>query len=211
MEKIMGNKIYLRPITLGDTEWIVRLRNSKFVQSYFIWRDLLTCDMHRNWMKTKVLTGEVVQYVICKMDTTPIGSVYYRDIDRAMGSAEFGIFMDEKYVGMGYGSDAMDIFFKLGFEHMKLHTINLRVIDSNTRARHAYEKIGFTKMREEVAKAEPTGDELTVLFMELQSRSDHAFWLTGGVNVSFGTASIIYVPFRVFDSSATLHVWRYVA
>ena len=211
MERIMGNKIYIRPITLDDTDWIVRLRNSKFVQGYFIWRDLLTCDMHRNWMKSKVFTGEVVQYVICEMDATPIGSVYYRDIDHATSSAEIGIFIDEKYVGLGYGSDAMDIFIKLGFEHMKLHTINLRVVDSNGRARHVYERMGFTKVREEVAKSQPAGEELTVVFMKLQSQNNYLWCSIGGANTSFKATSIIYVPFRAFAPGMTPHAWRCAA
>lgn len=174
MEKIFGNKIFLRPITLADTDLIVRLRNSKFVQDQFIWRALLTSETHINWMETKVFSGKVVQYVICEMDTTPIGSVYYRDIDSNEGAAEFGIFIDENYAGRGYGTDAINTFLKLGFEIMKLNKIYLRVVDSNSRARRVYESIGFTQIREEAVKSYPTGEELKVIFMEFNKIKGHS-------------------------------------
>ena len=67
MEKLpilTGEKVVLRPITDADTDNIVRWRNTPSVRDNFIFRQTFTPEMHRNWLKTKVATGEVVQYII---------------------------------------------------------------------------------------------------------------------------------------------------
>ena len=76
---LTGEKVVLRPITDADTDNIVRWRNTPSVRDNFIFRQTFTPEMHRNWLKTKVATGEVVQYIIVdKAADTAVGSVYFR-------------------------------------------------------------------------------------------------------------------------------------
>lgn len=144
-ETIIGEKIFLRPIEMTDTELIVKWRNTESVRQNFIFRETFTNEMHEQWMNTKVATGEVVQYIICKMKTkTPIGSVYFRDIDTQNKSAEFGIFIgEESQRGDGLGTEATKLFVKYGFDVLRLHRIFLRVLKENYAAITAYEKAGF--------------------------------------------------------------------
>ena len=64
LEIIEDVRIRLRPISLEDTKLIVKWRNMPSVKKNFIFRDDFTEEMHINWMKTKVTSGEVVQYII---------------------------------------------------------------------------------------------------------------------------------------------------
>lgn len=101
-------------------------------------------------MNTKVALGEVVQYIIeKKIDTKnryPIGSVYYRNIDKKNNSAEFGIFIGEdEFRGHGYGEKATILFIKYGFEKLKFHRIFLRLISKNNIAMKTYLNVGFKK------------------------------------------------------------------
>jgi RimJ/RimL family protein N-acetyltransferase len=48
--------------------------------------------------------------------------------------------------GRGYGTDALQVLLEVGFNYLNLHRIGLNVFESNTRAIHVYEKIGFTKV-----------------------------------------------------------------
>lgn len=172
MNKISTQNIYLRPITLDDTELIVKWRNTQYVQENFIFRNTLTPQMHKKWMSTKVAKGEVVQYIICEPDNNPIGSVYYRDIDRLEKSAEFGIFIGESSaLGKGYGKEAISLFVQYGFNSMGLRKIFLRVLDSNKRAKHLYEKVGFKTSYEEKETIYPSGEEVNVIFMEINEKS----------------------------------------
>lgn len=147
-EKILvGEKVILRPITLEDTPLIVKWRNTDSVRKNFIFRETFTEEMHERWMRTKVASGEVVQYIIIdKSEGKPVGSVYYRDIDAKNRSAEYGIFVGEESArGKGLGSETAKLFVKFGFEQLKLHRISLRLLSGNVQAEKSYENAGFAR------------------------------------------------------------------
>jgi RimJ/RimL family protein N-acetyltransferase len=47
--------------------------------------------------------------------------------------------------GRGYGKEAMNLLLNYGFNHMKLHRIQLNVLEFNLSAINLYEKSGFKK------------------------------------------------------------------
>lgn len=147
LKEIVGDKILLRPITFDDTSLIVKWRNNPSVMKNFIFRETFTEEMHKNWMNTKVATGQVVQYIAVEKDTNrPIGSVYYRDVDFNNKSAEFGIFIGEDDArGKGYGKEITSLFIDFGFANLGFHRIQLRVLAGNEAAYKTYENAGFVK------------------------------------------------------------------
>lgn len=50
---------------------------------------------------------------------------------------------DRSYWDGGYGTDAMRVLCRFGFEMMNLHRIQLDVYEGNARGIHVYEKVGF--------------------------------------------------------------------
>lgn len=147
LPRITGDRVALRPITDADTDHIVAWRNTPSVMQNFIFRQTFTPEMHRNWLVTKVATGQVVQYIIeDKADGRPVGSVYYRDIDPANHSAEYGIFIGEENArGKGFGTETARLFTEFGFTVLGLHRISLRLLAENLPARRSYEKAGFAE------------------------------------------------------------------
>ena len=147
LPRITGDRVALRPITDADTDHIVAWRNTPSVMQNFIFRQTFTPEMHRNWLATKVATGQVVQYIIeDKADGRPVGSVYYRDIDPANHSAEYGIFIGEENArGKGFGTETARLFTEFGFTVLGLHRISLRLLAENLPARRSYEKAGFAE------------------------------------------------------------------
>ena len=142
---IEGEKTLLRPITDADTDDIVRWRNSPSVRQNFIFRKDFTAEMHREWLRTKVATGDVIQYIIIERESgKKIGSVYLRDVDIDNESAEFGIFIGEDDArGRGIGSEATKLFSDFALDVIGLHRVCLRLIAGNDIARRVYEKAGF--------------------------------------------------------------------
>ena len=142
---LRGKKITLRPITDEDTDRIVRWRNDPAVYENFIFRQPFTPEMHRGWLKNKVATGQVIQYIILAgEESSPVGSVYFRDIDPQHESAEYGIFIGEDWArGVGIGTETAMIFTDFGHRVLRLHRIFLKVLDSNGGAKRSYEKAGF--------------------------------------------------------------------
>ena len=143
---INGEKLSLRPITDADTDDIVRWRNDPEVWKYFLFREPFTPEMHRAWLRTKVQTGKVIQYIIVERETgRSVGSVYYRDIDEKNESAEYGIFIGEAFArGRGLGTETARLFTAFGLDVLRLHRISLKVLGGNDIARRSYEKAGFT-------------------------------------------------------------------
>lgn len=142
---INGEKLSLRPITDADTPDIVRWRNDPEVWKYFLFREPFTPEMHRAWLRTKVQTGKVIQYIIVERETgRSVGSVYYRDIDEKNESAEYGIFIGEAFArGRGLGTETARLFTAFGLNVLRLHRISLKVLGDNNVARRSYEKAGF--------------------------------------------------------------------
>ncbi len=166
---IRGEKINLRPMTYDDTDNIVKWRANKRVKNNFLFRGEITKEVHVNWIKTMVETGEVVQFIIEEAESDrPIGSTYLRDIDREIGKAEFGIFIGEDdAVGRGYGTEAAKLIVNYAFSNLKLHKVYLRVLDENLVAKKSYEKVGFKeegRFRDEVFL---NGEYKDVVFMAI--------------------------------------------
>ena len=142
----MNDIIFLRPITIGDTNNIVAWRNNSRVKNNFIYQTSLTETIHLQWIKNMIDTGKAVQFIIVNQQIGDIGTVYLRDIDYENKKAEYGIFIgNDDAVGRGYGTTACKLMCQYGFETLKLHKIFLRVFPTNYQAIRSYEKVGFIR------------------------------------------------------------------
>ena len=144
---LSGERVILRPITMEDTPLIVAWRNDPSVLQNFIYRGPFTAAVHINWMKTKVASGAVVQYIIeDRKSGRPVGSVYFRDVNPDYHSAEYGVFIGEAEArGKGFGSETARLFTDFGFEKLGLHRISLRLLADNTQAEKSYANGGFRR------------------------------------------------------------------
>ena len=84
-------------------------------------------------------------YAICLLGTEEsIGTVFLRSVDKVNGSGVVGIFIgDRRYLGQGYGTDALNALVDFGFGELRLERIELEVFDFNERAIRSYQKAGF--------------------------------------------------------------------
>ena len=173
-EKIDLGPVYFRPITLEDTDRIIRWRNSDRVRKNFIDQRPFSRQGHLNSIEATVAAGEVVQFILCETGTDrPVGSVYIRDIDRKNEKGEYGIFIGEAdAAGKGYGTLAAKGAIAFARDTLKLHKLSLRVFADNTAAVRSYEKAGFRQealLRDEIRNADGSRRDLilmAVLFPE---------------------------------------------
>ena len=74
-----------------------------------------------------------------------IGSCSFFNLDHRNRSTEFGIMIGEKsYWNKGYGTEAVRLLCRHGFNTLNLNRIFLRVFETNPGAVRVYEKAGFT-------------------------------------------------------------------
>jgi diamine N-acetyltransferase len=155
---IYGDRIRLRAPERDDIPWFATWFNDPEVTLTLFSHLPISKDEEEKWFDDMLksppeqhpLTIEVKQ----KDGWKVIGNTAFGDIDWISRSAEVGIVIGEKdYWNQGYGSEAMQLMLKHGFETLNLHRIWLRVYDFNTRAIKAYEKSGFVhegRKREEL-------------------------------------------------------------
>lgn len=162
--------ISLRDIKIEDTENIVKWKNNENVKKNFCIQQDLTPEVHMNWFRTRILTGEVKQFIIKdEQQGIEVGSTYLRDIDNKNKKAEFGIFIGEDLArGKGIGTKSAELTVKYAFEELKLHKVFLRVFSDNIPAIKSYEKVGFKY--EGTAKDDiilPNGEYQDIIFMSI--------------------------------------------
>ena len=150
------SKIAIRPITLDDTDNIVRWRNLYSVRKNLYSQAELTPEQHIAYYKNNVESGKCAQFIIALTDdnnTCDIGTVFIKNIDYDNNNGEFGIFIGEETErGKGYAKLSTKLILEYGFESLNLHRIYLTVMADNIQAIRAYESSGFVKegiMREE--------------------------------------------------------------
>jgi RimJ/RimL family protein N-acetyltransferase len=75
-----------------------------------------------------------------------IGGIDLRGIDWLDRHAEIGIAIGDKSCwSKGYGTDAMRVIMRMGFETMGLNRLWLKVLAFNERGIHCYQKCGFRR------------------------------------------------------------------
>ena len=137
------DELRLRPIEAGDTDNILKWRNSPAVYNNLYTRDELTREQHLDWLKTRVETGLCRQYII-EVENLPVGTVFIKNIDRQSQKGEFGIFIGEKQArGKGYASVATQKILETAFSELELNRVYLTVFADNIPGIKAYLKAGF--------------------------------------------------------------------
>ena len=145
MDKTMRG-VSLRPITGKDTDNILKWRNVPHVRKNFIFQERLTEAAHEHWLKTRIETGQVAQFIIVTEENGDVGSAYLRDIDARHRKAEFGIYIgEENALGKGVGTMAARLILEYAFDVLELNKVFLRVFAENTGAIRSYERAGFVR------------------------------------------------------------------
>lgn len=164
-----GEHVALRPITRDDTDLIVSWRNNERIRNNFVYREHFTTEIHENWLKTKVDTGEVLQMIICEKerDYRPVGSVYLRFTKEDKSEAEYGIFIGEDdAVGKGYGTETAKLTVDYAKDVLKMRELFLRAFSYNIAAIKSYERAGFVKYQDLPAVLCSDGQKSDMILMK---------------------------------------------
>jgi RimJ/RimL family protein N-acetyltransferase len=97
-----------------------------------------------------------------------IGGTGFVNLDSRNRSAEFGIVIgDKSYWDQGYGTEAVCLLVKHGFNTLNLNRVYLRVLENNPRAMRAYEKAGFSHEGRQRQAEYKDGKYLDLLVMSI--------------------------------------------
>lgn len=81
-----------------------------------------------------------------EVDSRCVGSVWLHSIEAANRRVRLAVeIFDSRFWNRGVGRFATAAVVKFGFEELKLHRIDLRVLTTNARAIRCYERCGFVR------------------------------------------------------------------
>jgi 3-phosphoshikimate 1-carboxyvinyltransferase len=144
--RLEGDRLCLRPITEEDIDEVLSWRNAPQTVQNFYYRKPITRQEQENWIRTKVASGQVHQFVVFLKETgQDIGCVYLQHFEPEIRCAESGVFFDpEAPAGQGYGTEAVKLLnFGYAFGVLGLHQTIARVQSHNIASRKLHERAGF--------------------------------------------------------------------
>jgi diamine N-acetyltransferase len=146
---ILGERVRFRAIERDDIPRFVEWLNDPEVTAGLLMNLPLSTHEETRWFEnlSNMQTEERPLALEARLPGgvwTHIGNAGLHQIEWTNRCAEFGIFIGEKnFWNDGYGSEASLLMLKHGFETLNLNRIYLYVFETNPRAIHVYEKLGF--------------------------------------------------------------------
>ena len=140
-----GRLVRLRAREPEDAPFFHRVLNDPEVTQYILMRYPVSLAEERRYLAALPgQTWERTAFCVETLDGDLIGSCALRGESPENRAALLGIWIGDKHRwNGGYGTDAMQLLCRFGFEHMNLHRIELEVFADNPRALRVYEKVGF--------------------------------------------------------------------
>lgn len=142
---IVGQKVYLRPLEVDDIDNFVTWLNDEEVNKYLIRTMPLNRVREKEFLEGLYKDNhEIILGIALKANDELIGVIGLHKISLPFRNAEMGIIIgDKSRWSKGYGSEAVRLMLKYGFDQLNLHRVYLTVLDFNLRAIRVYEKSGF--------------------------------------------------------------------
>jgi RimJ/RimL family protein N-acetyltransferase len=141
--KIVGDRVYLSPISLEDAERYTAWLND-FSTSRFLTLASAQVTLHGERDSLVALSKEQTYAIVEKGKDELLGNCGLFAIDPTHRSAEVGIFIGpEGKRGSGFGTEALGLLCDYGFNVLNLRSIHLRTYAFNERAAASYRKVGF--------------------------------------------------------------------
>ena len=173
---IENDLLYLRKITDNDTDMILKWRNSEKVMNNFVYRTPLTKEVHENWLRTKVDTGKVYQFIVGLKETKngtakEIGCTYLQNILPKSHYAEFGFFFgDELEPGKGIGYYAQHLTLLYGYRTLGINKYEVRIFEDNIASIKTNIKNGFKIIENKYIFPDRNAPTRKMVFLEMDAR-----------------------------------------
>jgi len=143
---IVLRQVVLRKFEPGDVDRLYRIRNDwEVTQSLTGFPTGFSRREMKEWIHTiSHAKDRVIWAIAARKSNLCLGHAGLYQIDQRVGKAEFGILIgDRKWQGRGIGRAVTEAVVAYGFRQLHLHKVWLLVLESNRRASHLYESLGF--------------------------------------------------------------------
>lgn len=146
-KKMVGNRIYLSPISIEDVETYACWMNDREISKYIHQSHRLhTIQSEKEWIENNEKNGDYNFAIIKKDGDKLLGNCGIMNINYIDRTATLGIFIGELVErSNGYGKEVLELLLEFCFNTVNMHNINLNVFSFNERAISCYKKVGFVE------------------------------------------------------------------
>lgn len=168
--KIIGERLYLSPVSADDTEVYIKWMNETVAKSFGQYPLVVASKDDLKWLFEPPVHMQRYAMVLLDGDVM-IGSVSIHNIDHLNRNAFLGIFIgEEKYRSKGYGAEAIRLILDYGFNTLNLHNIMLSVNADNVEGIACYKKVGFREAGRRRDWKFKDGKYIDVIYMDILAR-----------------------------------------
>jgi RimJ/RimL family protein N-acetyltransferase len=146
---IVGERVTLRPLQPEDVEQTLLLRYDMEANKALMgFPHPVNIENEKQWLTGLYPNGERKAVFLALIENSThdfAGYMSVKNINYISGTADFGIILGKNFRGKGYASEGMKLFFNYLYRELHLRKLTLYVLEDNTPAVKAYERIGFVR------------------------------------------------------------------
>ena len=169
LKKLIGDNIYLSPISLDDVEEYAEMVNDIKVSvglGYLSYTNIIDFESEKEFLisvkKEKMFAVRLLE------NDNLLGNVGFNSVDLLNRTAVIGIMLgNPNYQRKGYGIEAVKLILDYGFSFLNLRNISLSVFEYNEAAYNLYKKAGFKEVGRLRKAVEIMGKTYDVIIMDM--------------------------------------------
>jgi len=168
METIESERLFLRPLTLEDAEFILQLLNTDGFIKYIGDRNVRTIEQAKDYLlngplKSYQVNGFGLSLAELKTDRTPVGmcGLLKRDY---LDHADIGFAFLPDHTGKGYAYEIAKEIIHYGLNELQMKKIFAIVLSENSSSIKLLKKLGFRYEKNFISP--DTGEELGLYFVD---------------------------------------------
>ena len=169
LKTLVGDNVYLSPISLDDVEKYAEMVNDIKVSvglGYLSYTNIIDFESEKEFLisakKEKLFAVRLLE------NDNLLGNVGFNSVDLLNRTATMGIMLgNPNYQRKGYGIEAVKLILDYGFSFLNLRNISLNVFEYNEAAYNLYKKVGFKEVGRLRKAVEIMGKTYDVIIMDM--------------------------------------------
>ena len=169
LKTLVGDNVYLSPISLDDVEKYAEMVNDIKVSvglGYLSYTNIIDFESEKEFL-ISVKKEKMFAVRLLKNDEL-LGNIGFNSVDLLNCTAVIGIMLgNPNYQRKGYGIEAVKLILDYGFSFLNLRNISLSVFEYNEAAYNLYKKAGFKEVGRLRKAVEIMGKTYDVIIMDM--------------------------------------------
>ena len=169
LKKLIGDNIYLSPISVDDVEEYAEMVNDIKVSvglGYLSYTNIIDFESEKEFLisvkKEKMFAVRLLE------NDELLGNIGFNSLDIINRNGALGVLIgNPKYQRKGYGTEALKLILDYGFSFLNLRNISLSVFEYNEAAYNLYKKAGFKEAGRLRKAVEIMGKTYDVIIMDM--------------------------------------------